>query len=223
MKVSLSRVPKMNKHKEFRVPGWALSHTHPKVMVPHAFILTDMCCALTDGMQNSSPIPHADSVFVVLKDHDEIQNAILLLKVLLESTGILIALWCNAVVSGPNVASLSYWGDFEARNPLCGPCDLLVFHVLRSVDLVFCPAGFSFSYSGDSMARNHLCRPRLLSCVFKQFSSSGGFVTRNPLCGPCSPSCLSFIWLLSWSWPGTVDLAYCPICYLTDWQPGTIC
>jgi len=61
-------------------------------MVPQAFILTDMCCALTDGMQNLSPIPHADSVFVVLKDHDEIQNAILLLKVWLESTGILIAL-----------------------------------------------------------------------------------------------------------------------------------
>ena len=179
-----------------------------------------MCCALTDGVHSLSPIPHADSV--VLEDHDEIQNAILLLTVLLESTGILIALWCNAVVSGLNVASLdafhsdwlkllrwlgsrsnylwgpwlpsclsfSYWGDFEARNPLCGPCVLLVFHLLRSVDLVFCPACFSFhlvtlmilrpgTSSVDlvsclffiqllrySIARNHLYRPCLLSCVF---------------------------------------------------------
>ena len=167
-------------------------------MVTQAFILTDTCCALTDGMQNLSPIPHADSFFVVLKDH-EIQNAIQLLKVLLESAGILIALWCNAVVSGPNVASLSYWGDFEARNPLCGPCDLLVFHVLRSVDLVFCPAGFSFSYSGDSMARNHLCRPRFLSCLSCfSFSYSGDSVARNHLCGPCLLSCWFFIQLLRW-------------------------
>ena len=49
-----------------------------------------MCCALADGVHNLSPIPHADGV--VLEDHDEIQNAVLLLTVLLESTGILIAL-----------------------------------------------------------------------------------------------------------------------------------
>ena len=128
--------------------------------------------------------------------------------------------------------SFSYSGDFEARNLLCGPCVLLVFHLVTqviqwpgtiSVDLVYCPVLLFFNLvtqvilSPGTPSVDLVYHPACLSCGY---SGDWG----QELGTLFTVLCFVFVFvtqvILS---PGTlsVDLVYHPAClscgYSGDW------